>query len=377
MIQEINDFFKANKEESFKRECLKHNNKMIIIIASFLFFEQLIYAFYINEPTSLISRIHVFTAMLSLILALSGIYIKKFLVTLNTKLLNIHVFISIISYFGIAIYRTIYLQTNSLSFLPVIYIAVIYGFSFVAYLEPKINFVLYTMAFLAIWYLYPLEYPEIKNTTILPDIFTNNLLAFLASVISYNRFEKDYQYKKKLSNKNENLMKISSTDMLTGVSNRRFIDERIMKSHEKAIDNNVSYSLIIADIDHFKRVNDTYGHHVGDQVLIEFTSLIQSKLNKNSIVGRWGGEEFMILCNNTSLDAAKEIAENLRRVVETKKFPMIKSLTCSFGVASYEKNTIYHDIVRYADQALYESKDKGRNTISVYENKKTRRNNEG
>src|SRR6056297_2791242 len=104
MIQEINDFFKANKEESFKRECLKHNNKMIIIMATFLFFEQLSYAFYINQPTSLVSRVHVFTAMISLILALSALYIKKFLMHLNTRILNIHVFISIISYFSIAIY---------------------------------------------------------------------------------------------------------------------------------------------------------------------------------------------------------------------------------------------------------------------------------
>jgi diguanylate cyclase (GGDEF)-like protein len=372
MINQLTRFFKSNPEKAFKRECLNHNNKMIIIIATFLFFEQLIYAFYINQPTSLISRVHVFTAMLSLVLALSALYIKKFLMHFNTQILNIHVFISIISYFGIAIYRTVYLQTNSLSFLPVIYIAVIYGFSFVAYLEPKINFILYTVAFLIIWVLYPLEYPAIKNTTILPDIFTNNLLAFLASVISYNRFEKDYQYKKKLSKKNENLIKISSTDMLTGVSNRRFIDEEIMKTHESAIEFKTCYSLIIADLDHFKRINDTYGHHVGDQVLIEFTNLIESELNEDSIIGRWGGEEFMILCNHTTIKAAEQIAENLRRTVEKNNFPIIKGLTCSFGIASYESNTIYHDIVRYADQALYTAKDKGRNTISVYKHKKSK-----
>ncbi len=366
MVHQIIDFFKSNKEMAFKKECLKHNNKMIILIAGFLFFEQLIYAFYVNEPTSLISRVHVFTAMVSLILFLIAFYIKKYLMHLNTRLLNIHIFISIISYFGIAIYRTIYLQTNSLSFLPVIYIGVIYGFSFVAYLEPKINFVLYTFAFLAIWVLYPLEYPAIKNTTILPDIFTNNLLAFLASVISYNRFERDYLHKKKLAIRNKNLLKISSTDMLTGVSNRRSIDENIMQTHEKAIGNNSTYALILADLDHFKRINDTYGHHVGDEVLIEFANLIESNLDENSQIGRWGGEEFMILCNETSLKEGKIIAENLRKKVEEYNFPMIKKLTCSFGVASYEDNTIYHDIVRYADQALYESKDKGRNTISVY-----------
>jgi len=365
MIYKLIEFFKSNKEKEFKTECFKHNNKMIIVIASFLFVEQLIYAFYINKPFSLISRVHLYTAILSLILAMSAIYIKKYLMHLDIRLLNTHVFISIISYFGMAIYRTIYLQSNSLSFLPVIYIAVIYGFSFVAYLEPKLNFILYTIAFLVIWFLYPLEYPEVKNTTILPDIFTNNLLAFLASVISYNRFKKDYQYKKKLSKKNKNLMKISSTDMLTGVSNRRSIDKEIMTEHEEAVENNSHYSLIIADLDHFKRINDTYGHHVGDQVLIEFTSLIESQLNESSMIGRWGGEEFMILCKNTSLKEASIIAENLRKAVELNNFHMIKELTCSFGVASYEKNTIYHDIVRYADQALYDSKDKGRNTIRV------------
>lgn len=77
----------------------------------------------------------------------------------------------------------------------------------------------------------------------------------------------------------------------------------------------------------------------------------------------------MILCKNSSLEDAKIIAEHLRKAVELNNFPMINKLTCSFGVASYESNTIYHDIVRFADQALYKAKDNGRNTISIYKTK--------
>lgn len=81
-------------------------------------------------------------------------------------------------------------------------------------------------------------------------------------------------------------------------------------------------------------------HHVGDQILIEFTKLIESNLNENSIIGRWAGGEFMILCKNTILNEVQMIGENLRKEVENNKFPMIRKLTCSFGIASYERNTI-------------------------------------
>lgn len=366
MIENLINLFRSNNDIKFKKECFKHNNTMLIIIASFLFIEQIFYAYVLKGVNTFVGKVHIFTAISSLFLALISYIIKKKFLDKKLIYLNLSMVFACVLYFGIAIFRTIYVNDNSVSFLPVIYIAVVYGFSFIAYVPPKFNFILYFFSFGVIYFIYPIEFPEIKNTTILSDILVNNIIAYMASIINYKRFEKDYLYQKSIADKNEYLIKISSTDMLTKVSNRRYIDNEISKAHDKSAKKGDKYSLILADIDYFKEVNDKYGHNVGDEVLIEFANSIKSNIREKDLLGRWGGEEFMILCRNSEIDDAAKLAEKLRKIIENESFSVINKLTCSFGVSTFEENTIYHDIVRYADSALYESKDKGRNTISVH-----------
>lgn len=158
--------------------------------------------------------------------------------------------------------------------------------------------------------------------------------------------------------------KLSETDSLTKVYNRRKIDSIMEKEIYSSQRYSQSLSIIIADIDKFKLVNDIYGHQVGDQVLKYFSKLLVDNCRKSDIVGRWGGEEFIIILPHTEMKGAFELAENLRKTVEKSRFKDVDKLTASFGVSSYEIGDDYHTIVYKADMALYKSKENGRNRVT-------------
>lgn len=119
------------------------------------------------------------------------------------------------------------------------------------------------------------------------------------------------------------------------------------------------------DLDHFKDVNDTYGHAVGDQVLQEFTQLVQAELRQGDTLARWGGEEFTIAVPGTTLEAAIRLAERLRRAVETHEFPMVGNLTVSLGIAEYQAGDSALTLLERADVGLYQAKAGGRNRAAV------------
>lgn len=156
---------------------------------------------------------------------------------------------------------------------------------------------------------------------------------------------------------------ISITDQLTKIYNRYKLDEMFGEEIQNAINHDTPLSIIIIDIDKFKSVNDTYGHLVGDLVLIEIATLIKNNVRKQDIFGRWGGEEFLILLPNTSLEDAISLGENLREIIEHHQFPTVHHKTASFGVATMSNNETIDDIVRRADKALYIAKESGRNQV--------------
>ena len=119
------------------------------------------------------------------------------------------------------------------------------------------------------------------------------------------------------------------------------------------------------DIDHFKKVNDEYGHPIGDIILQEFSLLLNETLRKSDIVGRWGGEEFLIILPETDAEGAKEVAEHLRKRIEKFEFTAVKHKTSSFGITQYQKGSDIQSLVNKADVALYNAKNKGRNQVSV------------
>ena len=162
----------------------------------------------------------------------------------------------------------------------------------------------------------------------------------------------------------ENLARI---DQLTKISNRLYLDEVLLKQYYRFNRYGEICSFILVDIDHFKEVNDTYGHIVGDKILIEFAQLLQKSVRKDDIVGRWGGEEFLIILPHTSLRDAQILAEKLLQRVNSHTFSVVKHKTASFGVATIKKGLTIEECINLADQALYEAKKAGRNCVKVAE----------
>lgn len=124
------------------------------------------------------------------------------------------------------------------------------------------------------------------------------------------------------------------------------------------------------DIDFFKKVNDNFGHQVGDDVLIEVSRIVKSYIRITDTLGRWGGEEFLIICSNTDAKGAKILASNINQAVKIHKFSSYPNkLTVSLGVATYYNNLVKpEDIISKADKALYEAKNSGRDKVVVFNN---------
>lgn len=125
-------------------------------------------------------------------------------------------------------------------------------------------------------------------------------------------------------------------------------------------------SLILVDIDHFKSVNDTYGHQVGDMVLSQTTKIISQNLRKSDIFGRWGGEEFVVICPQTNKNEAFVLAEKLRVAIEENEFEKVGHKTICLGIAELENDDNEETLVEKADKALYEAKNGGRNKTIIY-----------
>ena len=156
--------------------------------------------------------------------------------------------------------------------------------------------------------------------------------------------------------------KLSAIDALTGVWARGKGAELFGLEHERARRYHTPYVLILLDVDHFKSINDTFGHQTGDQVLIRLTGLLRDNLRKSDYLCRWGGEEFIIFLPQTSQPAGLAIAEKLRQLVAECRFKWAGAVTISLGLTSYEGGeTSLEEIIRRADQALYEAKKSGRN----------------
>jgi len=167
----------------------------------------------------------------------------------------------------------------------------------------------------------------------------------------------------------EELFKMAIIDPLTGAHNKRYFEGRIQEDFSYAMRNNVPLSLVMFDIDHFKRINDTYGHPAGDYVLTQVSAVAKSVIRIEDTLVRYGGEEFVILLKGASLSGALAVAERLRKNIEDHAFHFDAqniSVTASVGVATFaERNfTDWQNLLKLADTLLYKSKNSGRNRVS-------------
>jgi len=169
---------------------------------------------------------------------------------------------------------------------------------------------------------------------------------------------------KELKHSNERLLKLSQTDALTGIYNRKMLQETLSLEIKKANRHNQVFSIILIDIDHFKKVNDTYGHLTGDNVIKEICNLISDNIRDIDLFARWGGEEFVILLNNQDKYQTKCLAEKIRNKICSTKIDNL-DVTCSFGISQFESNDTDELIFKKADDALYKAKESGRNCVII------------
>ncbi|WP_408954779.1 GGDEF domain-containing protein [Natroniella sp. ANB-PHB2] len=168
---------------------------------------------------------------------------------------------------------------------------------------------------------------------------------------------------KKLDQKIEQITTLAETDQLTKIYNRvKFMEELEKEINRVEIYKN-KLSLIMFDIDHFKRVNDNYGHDIGDKVLIKITNIVTESIRGTDIFARWGGEEFMILNPNTSLSCSIKLAEKIRKNIEQNKIKKVGQITCSFGVTKFKGKDDFDSFTKRVDNALYQAKENGRNRV--------------
>jgi diguanylate cyclase (GGDEF)-like protein len=169
-----------------------------------------------------------------------------------------------------------------------------------------------------------------------------------------------------LRESNNKLDIMSRTDPLTGLSNRRDVNEKIEAELVRFERNKNPFSLILGDIDHFKKINDTFGHDAGDYVLVQVAQLMTQSIRRQDVVARWGGEEFLIFLPETNIAGGLKLAEDIRQKIEVEEFCFDQkniAVTMSFGVCISEAKLPSKSLVKKADDCLYKAKETGRNKI--------------
>ncbi|HYA92867.1 MAG TPA: sensor domain-containing diguanylate cyclase [Thermodesulfobacteriota bacterium] len=201
-----------------------------------------------------------------------------------------------------------------------------------------------------------------------PNAFDAQDLQFL-SVIGYQMAASLKHFQRFSSVKN-----MATYDTLTGLYNRRYFEERLGVEAEKSFYSGVPLSLVMVDIDHFKKVNDTFGHTEGDEILCKISSLLKNSVRRKDTVARYGGEEFMLILPEAGLEQSFVIAERIRQSVEKTLFEVERAqvnLTLSMGISNFPSHRVKskEELIKMADQALYDAKRGGRNRVCIFAEK--------
>ncbi|MBJ9951794.1 MULTISPECIES: GGDEF domain-containing protein [unclassified Acinetobacter] len=240
----------------------------------------------------------------------------------------------------------------------------------IIYIQLVTALVIYiSMMFLTYWHIIP--YAPIFSTRILENnrhdnlFWVGSMLYFIVPILIVGLvlceiLLSQWRHRESL------IKKLSETDPLTNLYNRRFFNEKL-DAIQKA---QTHYVIILIDIDHFKEINDLYGHHFGDEALCQVAQLLVSHIRLSDIVARYGGEEFIIALPETSLSVAQAIAERCRLAIQNQVLESLDhhyvQLTASFGIATSVDDDNVSKVIHLADKALYQAKQSGRNQVRLY-----------
>ncbi len=186
------------------------------------------------------------------------------------------------------------------------------------------------------------------------------ILYSLYGILDYVKSQKN-----ELLHLNKKLEKLSVTDNLTQALNRKGIDDTINNELKQLERYKHDFGIILLDIDYFKRINDDYGHKTGDAVIVNVVQILKKNIRDSDYIGRWGGEEFLIICAEVKKDDINKVAESLRKHIQQYQFEYVGKVTCSFGTAIANKEDSIDSLLQRADNALYKAKKDGRNRVSA------------
>ncbi|MEN8146653.1 MAG: diguanylate cyclase [Campylobacterota bacterium] len=234
-----------------------------------------------------------------------------------------------------------------------------------AFIEDSEHFHLGLLDKETLWIEHILNNEEKDFTVLMQNAVTGENESFKVSVNyfrSKNRYIVTFSNITNMTLMNKTIKYKATYDALTGIYNRQSLYDLLGEYFSQKAEE-TSLVLVMFDVDHFKMINDTHGHLNGDIVLKQLVSVIKNNIRDDDVFARWGGEEFVLVFENLTLENALKVSENLRLSVEQSTFEAIGSLTCSFGVTAYSEGDTIDKLINRADMAMYEAKRSGRNKI--------------
>ena len=194
------------------------------------------------------------------------------------------------------------------------------------------------------------------------EVFLISVIGCIIAVVMYRFRTKVFMDHKIIESKNSNLMEINMQDSMTKLLNHKSIIDTLIQEVLRTVRYNLDLSVLLLDIDHFKAVNDNYGHPVGDQVIIKVADTLRHICRETDYLGRYGGEEFLIILTNTNMEQAMILGERIREYIEKADFGDPSPITISGGITTHTNETA-KELIHNSDQALYDAKNSGRNKI--------------
>lgn len=227
----------------------------------------------------------------------------------------------------------------------------------VTFLSTAWEFWLEDIVFGALYGDYEVESVSIRLEYIISIIIFVSISLIFPAAVGYKLIESDEKMQSEIK-------RLAEEDYLTRLYNRRKIHEIIDNEIIRSKRYNSAFAVILIDIDDFKNINDTHGHNTGDRALVQFSTTLRQTIRESDIAGRWGGEEFLIICPETTIAGALSLAEKLRGDIEKNEFSGIGKMTASFGVTGIKHGDNARSMIHRADKALYSAKQAGKNRVS-------------
>jgi diguanylate cyclase (GGDEF)-like protein len=369
---------RKSSREDFAWRLFARNNLTLVILSGFLVIEQLCYALFVSISGSPLQCCYFVSALLvAIFFAVSlGWQRKK-----PSRLTLLHrSFPALLVFTGmaVALIRFIYIEFDLAVFrVPTLYIAVLYGCAVLFVISPWVNLVLYALLTVTAILVMPFVHPEAMGNFYVADLCSNASVAFMVSLLNYRAFVKHYTTSRAIEGKNtalvqknqeikrinQQLKQQSEQDELTQLFNRHKINQLLKQLEERYLETAENFSIILLDIDHFKKVNDNYGHSIGDRILKLLARTLYEHVREVDSCGRWGGEEFIIICPSANCVEIAPLAERLRQLFNANLYGDGLTVTASFGVACYSRAQSLTQLLQIADSCLYTAKSRGRNQV--------------